>query len=122
MPRDGVLRFGELFELAGPSHIAALPSMALGAGVVITAAAPFAHAMSRRHEQRADRFAIRVTRHPEAFISGLRRLGEQNLAEERPSRLVELLCHTHPPLFRRLAAARLAVDRRQTEAGARRPS
>lgn len=117
-----VTRFGELFELAGPSDIAGLPLMALGAGMVVATAAPFGHALSRRHEQRADLFAIRVTRSPEAFVSGLRRLGEQNLAEERPSRLVELLWHTHPPLFRRLAAARLAVATRRTGEGSRRRS
>ena len=90
--------------------------------MVVATAAPFGHALSRRHEQRADLFAIRVTRSPEAFVSGLRRLGEQNLAEERPSRLVELLWHTHPPLFRRLAAAHLAVATRRTGEGSRRRS
>jgi hypothetical protein len=49
-----------------------------------------------------------MTRKPVAFTPGLRRVGAQNLVEERPSRLVELLCHRHPPLYRRLAAARRA--------------
>ena len=76
------------------------------AGSVVVAATPLGHALSRHHERRADLFAIRVTRNPKAFISSLRRLGVQNLVEERPSRLVELLCHAHPSPHRRLAAAR----------------
>jgi STE24 endopeptidase len=100
---------GEMFGVASAGDVAGLPLLALGAGGVIVAAAPLGHALSRRHERRADLFAIRLTGNPAAFISGLRRLGAQNLVEDRPSRLVELLCHTHPPLHRRLAAARLAV-------------
>ena len=76
---------------------------------MVVAAVPFRHALSRRHERRADLFAIRLTGNLAAFISGLQRIGAQHLVEERPSRLVELLCFTHPPLHRRLAAARLAV-------------
>jgi Zn-dependent protease with chaperone function len=32
-------------------------------------------------------------------------LAEQNLAERRPSRLVEVLFHSHPPVAKRVAAA-----------------
>jgi STE24 endopeptidase len=109
-----VVRLGGTFGLAGVSDVAGLPLLALGAGGVIVAAVPLGHALSRRHERRADLFALRLTRNPAAFISGLRRLGAQNLVEERPSRLVELLCHTHPPLHRRLAAARHAEAAQQT--------
>ena len=104
-----VVRLGGAFGVASTNDVAGLPLLALGAGGVIVAAAPLGHALSRRHERRADLFAIRLTGNPAAFIFGLRRLGAENLVEDRPSRLVELLCHTHPPLHRRLAAARLAV-------------
>ena len=109
-----VVRLGGTFGLVGVSDVAGLPLLALGAGGVIVAAVPLGHALSRRHERRADLFALRLTRNPAAFISGLRRLGAQHLVEERPSRLVELLCHTHPPLHRRLAAARHAEAAQQT--------
>jgi STE24 endopeptidase len=67
---------------------------------------PFGLALSRRHERRADRFALDLTSNPGAFVSAMRRLGAQNLAEDRPSRLVEWLFYSHPPLEERLAAAR----------------
>jgi STE24 endopeptidase len=66
---------------------------------------PVAHAMSRAYERDADRFALDLTRNPEAFVSALRRLGVQNLAEEHPSKLVQWLFYSHPPLRERIAAA-----------------
>jgi STE24 endopeptidase len=64
------------------------------------------NALSRRNERRADRFALTLTRQPAAFISAMKRLGSQNLAEERPSRAVLWLFHTHPPIEQRIDAAR----------------
>ena len=66
---------------------------------------PAAHALSREHERRADRFALELTRNPAAFVSAMRWLGQQNLAESEPSKLVEWLFHSHPPLSERIAAA-----------------
>ena len=87
---------------------AGLPVLALVLGAVFVASAPLARLISRWHEGRADRFAIEVTGNREAFVSGLRRLGAQHLAEERPSRLVEWLFYSHPPVEARMAAARSA--------------
>jgi len=100
---------GPGLALAGQSDVAALPLFALAGGAVVAASAPLGNALSRYQEHRADQFAIRLTRDPASLASGLRRLGAQHLAEERPSRLVELLWHTHPPLDRRLEAARVAA-------------
>jgi STE24 endopeptidase len=61
--------------------------------------------MSRAYERAADRFALQLTKNPSAFISAMKRLGAQNLAEDRPSRLVEILFHTHPPVAARIEAA-----------------
>jgi len=92
--------------LRGPGDLAALPLMVFTGAAVSLAATPWINAMSRRHEWRADRYALDLTRNPDAFVSAMRRLGQQNLADAEPSRLVEWLFHTHPPLGRRLEAAR----------------
>jgi STE24 endopeptidase len=76
------------------------------AGALTTLAAPVVNAVSRRNERRADRFAITITRQPAAFISAMKRLGTQNLAEEHPSTLVLWLFHSHPPIEQRIEAAR----------------
>ena len=67
---------------------------------------PVAHALSRAYERSADRFALDLTRNPGAFISAMRRLGAQNLAEEHPSKIVQWLFYSHPPIRERIAAAR----------------
>src|SRR5581483_1504227 len=69
--------------LSGPEDVAGLPLLLLAAGAVSLVMVPFAHAMSRAFERRADRFALDLTRNPSAFISAMKRLGAQNLAEER---------------------------------------
>ena len=51
-------------------------------------------------ERAADRFAIELTGNAPAFAAAIERLGAQNLAEERPSRLARWLFYTHPPVGR----------------------
>ena len=91
--------------LRGVDDVAGLPLLLLAAGSVSLVFVPVAHAMSRAFERRADRFALRLTRNPGAFISAMRRLGQQNLAEDDPSALVRWLFHSHPPVRDRIAAA-----------------
>lgn len=104
---DRVLRgMGPGLGIATPSALAGMPLLVLAGGAVSLALTPVALALSRRHERKADRFALQLTSNPAAFVSAMRRLGAQNLAEERPSRLVRWLFHSHPPLDERLAFAR----------------
>jgi len=96
------VRFG-LRDVADP---AGLPLLLLAAGAVSLLMMPVAHAVSRAYERSADRFALDLTKNPRAFISAMRRLGAQNLAEENPSKLVQWLFYSHPPITQRIAAAR----------------
>jgi STE24 endopeptidase len=91
--------------LRGVDDVAGLPLLLLAAGAVSVVMLPVAHAMSRAFERSADRFALHLTRNPGAFISAMRRLGAQNLAEEHPSRIVQWLFYSHPPIRDRIAAA-----------------
>ncbi|MBI3401777.1 MAG: M48 family metalloprotease [Acidobacteria bacterium] len=91
--------------LRGVDDVAGLPLLMLAAGGVTLVMLPVAHAMSRAFERSADRFALDLTRNPAAFISAMRRLGAQNLAEDHPSRLVQWLFYSHPPVRERIAAA-----------------
>ena len=100
-------RLWTIAGLQGPADPAGLPLVLLAGGGVALAATPLVNAFSRANERRADAFAIRLTRHNDAFISAMRRLGVQNLAEESPSRVNVLLFHSHPPVEERIASARL---------------
>src|SRR5438093_5985171 len=97
--------FAGVVGLRGVSDVAGLPLLLLAAGAVSVVMVPVAHAMSRAFERRADRFALDLTRNPGAFIAAMRRLGAQNLAEEHPSKIVQWLFYSHPPMRDRIAAA-----------------
>lgn len=121
------------FGLEGKGDVAGLPLLVLTSGAVSLALTPLANALSRAHERRADRYALETTKNSAAFISAMRRLAASNLAEERPSRFVELLFHTHPSTAARIEAAkswtsdsRLSalgpnLDRRARESSAQSP-
>jgi STE24 endopeptidase len=98
--------FAARLGLEGKGDIAALPLLVLAAGMVSLALMPVSNALSRAHERRADRYALTMTGNAPAFITAMKRLATQNLAEEEPSRLVQVLFHTHPPIAARIAAAR----------------
>jgi STE24 endopeptidase len=91
--------------LRGAADPAGLPLLLIGGGVVSLAMLPVAHAMSRAYERSADRFALALTRNPTAFISAMKRLAAQNLAEEQPPKIVEWLFYSHPPIGDRIAEA-----------------
>jgi STE24 endopeptidase len=93
-----------------PTAVEQLPVLALVAGAVALVLGPLARALSRAHERRADRFAIERTGNAAAFMSAIKRLSSQNLAEETPPRWVEALLHSHPSTARRLEYARRFSD------------
>jgi STE24 endopeptidase len=97
--------FAAPIGLRGIDDVAGLPLLMLAAGAVSFVMVPVAHAMSRAFERRADRFALDLTQNPNAFIAAMRRLGAQNLAEEHPSKIVQWLFYSHPPMRDRIAAA-----------------
>lgn len=92
--------------LTSPADVAGLPLLLLVGGGASLAAAPVVNAISRFNERRADDYALSMTRQPSAFVSAMRRLAAQNLAEERPSRTSIWFFHTHPPIAERIEAAK----------------
>lgn len=103
---QALLLWGARFGIETAMDLAALPLIALAAGTVSLLLAPVGNAWSRYNERRADRFALTLTRRPAAFISAMRRLGVQNLADERPSPAVFWFFHTHPTIDERIEAAK----------------
>ena len=91
--------------LARPSDVAGLPLLVLAGGALMLCATPAVNLLSRHHERRADRYALALTARPAAFVSAIRRLGAQNLAETNPSRWSLWLFHSHPPVDQRISAA-----------------
>ena len=91
-----------ILDFEGISDIATFPLLVLVLAAVFLILAPLANAYSRRLEMDADMYALTVTDNPEAFGAMLTKLTDQNLAESRPSRWMELLFYDHPPYYRRM--------------------
>jgi STE24 endopeptidase len=104
---DVVLRrLADPIGLRGLSDPAALPLMMLVGGVWSFLMMPLVNAQSRAQERAADRYALTTTRNVDAFVTAMKRLSQQNLAEEDPSQLVRWLFYSHPPIHERIEAAR----------------
>jgi STE24 endopeptidase len=90
----------------GLSDPAALPLLMLAGGLWSFLMLPAVNALSRAQERAADRYALETTRNPDAFVSAMKRLSQQNMAEDHPSALVRLVFYSHPPIRERIDAAR----------------
>jgi STE24 endopeptidase len=89
-----------LGEASTPARLVILSF--LGA-IVSFPLSPLSGALSRRHEQGADRFACELTDDPEALASALVTLSKENLANLHPHRLYAWFYYSHPPLAERVA-------------------
>jgi STE24 endopeptidase len=97
------------FGLDAPSDIAGAPILLLVSGGVTLIATPILNVLSRRNERRADAYALQLASKPGAFITAMRRMAAQNLADDAPSRAAFWMCHTHPLVEERIAAARVWI-------------
>ncbi|HET7185409.1 MAG TPA: M48 family metallopeptidase [Terriglobales bacterium] len=100
------------------SDFANLPLLALVSTLMSLLLMPALNAYSRYNERQADRYAFQSIPDVAPFISSMEKLAQQNLAERRPSRLVEWLFHSHPAIWRRIRAAE-AFRRKRTLAAER---
>src|SRR5882762_1085971 len=87
------------------ADFANLPLLALVASGLSLVLMPALNAYSRFTERQADLYCWQCVADVTPYISAMEKLGKQNLSESHPSRLVELLFHSHPPISKRIAAA-----------------
>ncbi|MFL6438061.1 MAG: M48 family metallopeptidase [Terriglobales bacterium] len=103
-----VLRYAtyqaHMFDLL--SDFANLPLLALVSAALSLILLPAMNAYSRYNERQADRYCWKSVPNVEPFITAMDKLSAQNLSEKSPSRLIEVLFHSHPSVSRRIAAAR----------------
>ena len=97
-----------LFGAASLGDPAAYPLLALGVSVFGLICLPAVNAFARYVEAEADAYAINLVGDGRPLAAAMRRLADQNLAEERPPRWAEILLYTHPPIWRRVERAEAA--------------
>jgi STE24 endopeptidase len=97
---------GPMRMFATLSDFANLPLLALVSAVLSLILLPALNAYSRFNERQADRYCWKSVTNVGPFITAMDKLSAQNLSEKTPSRLVEVFFHSHPAVWRRIAAAR----------------
>jgi STE24 endopeptidase len=86
----------------GPADIAAVPLLMLWIALFGFLSKPLQTAYSRHLEKQADLFILDKVEKPETLASALAKLADRNLADPDPSRIVEALFYTHPPIAKRI--------------------
>lgn len=97
----------------GITDFADLPLLVLVSTVLSMLLMPALNAYSRFNERQADLYCWKSVPSIGPYISAMQKLNQQNLSESRPSRLVEVLFHSHPPVSKRIAAAQLWARKNQ---------
>ncbi|RLC55497.1 MAG: hypothetical protein DRI80_17715 [Chloroflexota bacterium] len=101
------LRWGvRSFGFQGIADVAAFPLLAMVMGAFGVITLPLGNAYSRWRESLADEYALTMTGKPEAMITAMTKLANQNLSEVAPEPWVEFLLYSHPPISQRIRRAR----------------
>ena len=87
------------------ADFAALPLLVLVSTGLSVLLMPALNAYSRFTERQADLYCWKSVPSIAPYVSAMEKLNQQNLSESHPSRLVEILFHSHPPVAKRIAAA-----------------
>ena len=85
--------------------IAAFPLLALIMLLIGLVFIPLQNGFLRYLEKEADMFALGHIGNKESFISMLKKLGEQNLSDPAPGKIVRILFYTHPSISERIGYA-----------------
>src|SRR5579859_1492569 len=88
------------------TDFANLPLLVLVSSVLSILLMPAMNAYSRFNERQADLYCWNSVSSVGPYISAMEKLNLQNMGESQPSRLVEILFHSHPSIAKRIAAAR----------------
>ncbi len=94
------------FGFNGISDVAAFPLLAIALGGLSILMVPLTCAYTRHIGSAADEYALTLTHNPGGFATVMSKLANQNLAEAKPARWVELIFYDHPLYFRRVARVR----------------
>jgi STE24 endopeptidase len=87
------------------SDFANLPLLVLVSTGLSVLLMPALNAYSRFNERQADVYCWKSVPSITPYVTAMEKLNQQNLSESHPSRVVEILFHSHPPISKRIAAA-----------------
>jgi len=94
----------------GVADVAAFPVLILCLVGFVLVVTPLINAYSRHLETSADEAALELTARPQAFVTAMSKLTDQNLSVAQPNRWVEFFFYDHPSYARRVNLARHYVE------------
>ena len=110
-----LLRSVNYFNFTGVDDIAAFPFILLLLVLFSLLLLPLNNAISRKYENDADRFSVRLMKNPEPFISSMEKLIEQNLADPEPHPAIEFIFYSHPSIGKRIESVKNYLNKNINE-------
>lgn len=102
----GMDRLAAGLSLHSVADVAGLPLLFLIFYAVNLVLMPLMNGYSRRRERAADIFALKALESREVFISCMKKLGAQNLADPEPPAWYEWFFYDHPSITKRVTMAK----------------
>jgi len=104
-----------VFSLQGVSDISGLPWLILVLAILILVLQPALNWYNRHIETAADETALVLSDNPQAFVSLMTKLTDQNLNEAEPNKWVKFLFYDHPTYNERIKLAHNYGSRSDTK-------
>ncbi len=98
-----IKRFGKELKIPNIKDIRSVPLFFLILSILLFASSPFTNFISRYEETRADRYAINMTKDPEAAITSFQELTRSGLSQVNPPLLVKIFRYDHPSMLDRIS-------------------
>ncbi|MBT2697062.1 M48 family metallopeptidase [Bacillus sp. ISL-40] len=96
-------RWGKELNISDVRDIRSLPLFFMILSMLLFAASPLTNFTSRYQETRADKYAIEMTKNPEAAITSFQELTRSGLSQVNPPLLVKIFRYTHPSMLDRIS-------------------
>ncbi|MDP4085065.1 MAG: M48 family metallopeptidase [Bacillota bacterium] len=98
-----IKRWGKVLKVSDMKDICSVPLLFLIISILMFAVSPFTNLASRYEETRADRYAINMTKNPEAAITSFQELTRSGLSQVNPPLLVKIFRYDHPTMLERIS-------------------
>ena len=92
----------EYFGFRAIYDIAGMPLIILVISVLSLILLPVVNSISRAMEFQADAYAYKMSSNPQAFLEGLEKLADLNLADRTPNPIIEFIFYSHPSIEKRV--------------------
>ena len=98
-----IRRWGKELKITDVRDIRSLPLFFMILSMLLFVSSPLSNLASRYEETRADRYAIEMTKNPEAGITSFQELSRSGLSQVNPPFLVKIFRYTHPSMLERIS-------------------